>query len=106
MSSREAQRLGLPRFFPRHWVFAGYCRIPKGRAPVSMTVRGTCASVVIRDGDRRIVRFAETWDSRQFRGPRSSRFRYLRHTWEFTLSKQLRVISMCSYGDHPPQQVG
>jgi hypothetical protein len=69
-------------------------------------VPGRCETAVQIGGDGvALVRFVETCNGRDFRGPGSTRRPGLAHTWEFTVTPGGRVAGPVSYGDFPPQLV-
>ena len=80
------------------------CVIHGGGPYPGIRVRGTCATVVKLDRDGATdVKLVETWDGHAFRSDGAAARPGLRHTWEFSVSKDGRVTRRRDYGDFPPQ---
>jgi hypothetical protein len=103
MESAAGKAVGVEALFPKDETSVP-CVI-HGGGP-GLRVHGSCSSKVTSTADGTgIVRFAETWDGRNFRGPGSPATPGRSHTWEFDLNHANKVLRSRSFGDFPPQSV-
>jgi hypothetical protein len=85
-----------------------HCAVPMGGLS-HKTVPSTCTTIVLPE-DRGVVtvKFVQSWNAGDFRGPRAGNRDHLSYTWETKLSQQAlgkKLVSSRTYGDFPPQSV-
>ncbi|HEY8786047.1 MAG TPA: hypothetical protein VIN63_06180 [Candidatus Limnocylindria bacterium] len=83
------------------------CVIKGGGPPPGISVPGSCATSVVRDGSTAtvVVTFTEYWDGRSFHYAGEPGIGELFHTWTLTVDPTGRVTVESDRGNFPPQQV-